>query len=56
MTPAAILQAVLLYGPQMIPLLAQLNAWVKENKTEVTEDDWALLHKYGTKKAEDYLK
>ncbi len=54
MTPAAILALVLQYGPQVLPLIQQLTAWVKENKTEVTAADLDILIAFGKAKASDF--
>lgn len=56
MTPAAILALVLQYGPSVVPLIAQLTAWVKDGKKEVTAEDLALLTRYASATADDYLK
>lgn len=56
MTPGAVLALVLQYGPSVIPLLAQLTSWIKENKTEVTAEDFALLAKYAATTSDDYLR
>lgn len=55
MTPAAILALVVQYGPEILPLVQQLVKWVKENKTEVTPEDIALLISYGSKTSAQYL-
>ena len=55
MTPAQLLTAVLTYGPSVLPLIQQITAWVKEGKTEITEEDWSFLLRYANKKASDYL-
>lgn len=55
MTPQVVLTAVLQYGPQVLPVIQQIVAWITENKTEVSKDDIAQLIAYGQKKAADYL-
>ncbi len=54
MSAAAILAAVLQYGPSVLPVVQQLVAWVKENKTEVTEEDIKTLIAFGKAKASDF--
>lgn len=49
-------EALLKYGPSIIPLLQQVTAWIKGGKTEVTADDVALLVTLSNKSADDYLK
>lgn len=56
MTPAAILTAVLTYGPGILPLIQQIAQWVKENKQEVSPEDIAELIAYGKKTSADYLR
>lgn len=56
MTPGAILALVLQYGPSIIPLIAQLTAWIRDNKKEVTAEDFALLARYASTTADDYLR
>lgn len=56
MKPADVLALVLKHGPAIIPLIAQLAAWVKDGKKEVTPEDLALLAKYAATTADDYLK
>lgn len=55
MTPAAILLAVLQYGPGILPLIQQISEWVKSGKQEVTPEDIAQLISYGRKTSADYL-
>lgn len=55
MSTALVLNAVLTYGPEIIPLITQLAAWIKGGKTEVTADDLAFLVKLSNKTAADYL-
>lgn len=55
MAPLAIAQAVLTYGPDIIPLIHQLQVWITEKKVEVTSDDTALLNSYRSKKGADYF-
>lgn len=56
MTPAALLLAVLQYGPGILPLIQSLVTMVKANKTEVTPEDLAQLVALGKKTSADYLK
>ena len=56
MTPALILQAVLQFGPTIIPLISQLAAWAEGGKKEVTAADLAQLVALGTKTSADYLR
>lgn len=55
MTPAAILIAVLQYGPSILPLVGQIQQWIKDGKKEVTPDDIAQLIAFGKKTSADYL-
>jgi hypothetical protein len=55
MNPAILLQAVLTYGPEILPLIQQLAAWAKSGKQDVTPEDIAQLIAYGKKSAADYL-
>jgi hypothetical protein len=55
MTPAAIALAILNYGPSILPVMAQVAAWIKEGKKEVTPEDIQLLISYGKKTSDDYL-
>lgn len=56
MTPAIVLNAVLTYGPQILPLIQQLAEMVRNGKKEVTSDDLAMLIALSNKTADDYLK
>ena len=56
MTPAAILTAVLTYGPQILPLISTLKAWIETEKKEVSAEDIQFLINLANKKSEDYLK
>lgn len=56
MTPAIVLNAVLTYGPSILPLIQQLAELVKSGKAEVTPEDIAQLIEYGKKTSADYLK
>lgn len=55
MTPAAILLAVLQYGPSILPLVGQIQQWIKDGKNDVTPEDIAQLIAFGKKTAADYL-
>lgn len=55
MTPAAILVAVLQYGPAILPVISDIAGWIKSGKTDVTPEDIQTLISYGSKKADDYL-
>lgn len=55
MTPAAILTALLTYGPTILPLIQQVTQWVKDGKQEVSAEDIAELIAYGKKMSADYL-
>lgn len=55
MTPEAVLFAVLRYGPDILPVIQQIEGWIKTNKTEVTADDIAVLVAYGRKTSAEYL-
>jgi hypothetical protein len=55
MTTAAILAAVLQYGPSVIPLIQQLVTWAEGGKTTVTAADFAILVQLSSKSSADYL-
>lgn len=55
MPPAAILAAVLQYGPTILPVIQELMAMVRDNRAAVTPEDIALLIKLGNKSSTDYL-
>jgi len=54
MTPAAILAALLQFGPTIIPLISKLVADIKAGKgqTEATPEDWAELNRLASLSAE----
>lgn len=56
MTPLMIAQALVTYGPQILPLIQQVMTWIKENKTEVSPEDIQFLIDLSNKQAADYLK
>lgn len=56
MKPLDILNAVLQFGPTVLPLIGQLTTWIKENKQTVSAEDIAQLIAYGKKTSNDYLK
>lgn len=56
MTPALVLNALLTYGPAIMPLLEKASQWVKDGKKEVTAEDIAELIAYGQQKGADYFK
>jgi len=55
MTPIAILSAVLQFGPEIIPLIAEISKWIRDGKKDVSPEDIALLVSYGKKTSADYL-
>lgn len=55
MAPAAVLIAVLQYGPAILPLIGQITTWIKDGKTEVTPQDIQELIAYGAKNSAAYL-
>lgn len=52
MTPALIAQLLAQFG---IPLTQQIYVWIKEGKTAVTDDDWAILQALATYRSADAL-
>jgi len=56
MNPAAILAAILTYGPEILPVIHQVTTWIKNRKEDVTPEDIAQLIAYGNKTSDDYLK
>ena len=55
MTAVAILSAVLTYGPEVLPLIQQIPAWIESGKSPVTSADIDILVKLGAKTSSDYL-
>ena len=55
MSTTLVLDALLKYGPTVLPLIAQLTKWIKDGKKDVTPEDIAVLISYGQKRADDYL-
>lgn len=55
MPVAAIVAAVLQYGPDILPAIQQLVTWIEGGKTTVTAADLTLLAQLGSKKSSDYL-
>jgi hypothetical protein len=56
MTAAAIAEALLKFGPTILPYLIKVGEWIKAGKSDVTAADLAELTAYGQQKADDYLK
>lgn len=52
---ATIIGLIASYGPDVIPLVQQVVAWVESGKTTVTSADLAILAGFGSKKAAAYL-
>lgn len=55
MTPALILDAVLQYGPSILPVIQNLVTMIRDKKTEVTPEDIQTLIDLGKKSSTDYL-
>jgi hypothetical protein len=53
MSPQIIAQLLAQFG---LPLTQQIYTWVKENKTEVTDADWATLTALANYRSADALK
>jgi hypothetical protein len=55
MSPTLILQAVLAYGPSVLPLIQQIVVWIQGGKTDVTPADIQQLIDYGNKTSAQYF-
>ena len=53
MTPSVIASLLAQFG---LPLTQQIYMWIKENKTEVTDADWAVLTTLSQYRSADSLK
>jgi hypothetical protein len=52
---ATIIALVTTYGPDVLPVVQQIIAWIEGGKTAVTSADIAVLVAFGSKKSSDYL-
>ena len=52
---ATILSLLATYGPDVLPVIQQIAAWIEGGKTTVTSADIAVLVAYGSKKSSDCL-
>jgi ATP-dependent exoDNAse (exonuclease V) beta subunit len=52
---ATIIALVTTYGPDVLPVIQQIAAWLEGGKTAVTAADIAVLVSYGKKTSSDYL-
>ena len=52
---ATIIALVTTYGPDVLPVIQQIAAWIEGGKTAVTAADIAVLVAFGKKTSADYL-
>ena len=52
---ATIIALVTTYGPDVLPVVQQIIAWIESGKTTISSADIAVLVAFGSKKSADYL-
>lgn len=52
---ATIIALVTTYGPDVLPVIQQIVAWIEGGKTTITSADIAQLVAFGSRKSSDYL-